>query len=67
MTWFLGWLYLRRSDRDFDPLARAAAARAVTKRDEASAAGERREPTGPVDPAARHAETSPAPSREGRH
>ena len=22
MTWFLGWLYLRRADRVFDPLAR---------------------------------------------
>jgi uncharacterized membrane protein (DUF485 family) len=29
MTWFLGWLYLRRSDRVFDPLARRAAERAV--------------------------------------
>ena len=30
MTWFLGWLYLRKADRDFDPLARRAAERAVT-------------------------------------
>jgi uncharacterized membrane protein (DUF485 family) len=29
MTWFLGWLYLRRADRVFDPLARKAAERAV--------------------------------------
>jgi uncharacterized membrane protein (DUF485 family) len=29
MTWFLGWLYLRRSDRVFDPLAKRAAERAV--------------------------------------
>jgi uncharacterized membrane protein (DUF485 family) len=29
MTWFLGWLYLRKSDRDFDPLARAASDKAV--------------------------------------
>jgi len=29
MTWFLGWLYLRRADRDFDPLARRAAERAL--------------------------------------
>ena len=28
MTWFLGWLYLRRSDRVFDPLAKRAAQRA---------------------------------------
>ncbi len=36
MTWVLGWLYLRRADRDFDPLARAAAEKAL-------AAGKRRE------------------------
>src|SRR5215207_6649332 len=29
MTWVLGWLYLRRSDRVFDPLARRAAERAL--------------------------------------
>lgn len=29
MTWFLGWLYLRRADRTFDPLARKAAQRAL--------------------------------------
>jgi uncharacterized membrane protein (DUF485 family) len=29
MVWVLGWLYLRVSDRVFDPLARKAAARAV--------------------------------------
>ncbi len=29
MTWFLGWLYLRRADRVFDPLARSAAERAL--------------------------------------
>jgi uncharacterized membrane protein (DUF485 family) len=29
MTWFLGWLYLRRSDRVFDPLAKRAAERAL--------------------------------------
>ena len=29
MTWVLGWLYLRQSDRVFDPLARDAAERAV--------------------------------------
>ncbi len=28
MTWVLGWLYLRQSDRVFDPLARAAAEKA---------------------------------------
>ena len=29
MTWVLGWLYLRQSDRVFDPLARKAAERAL--------------------------------------
>ena len=29
MVWGLGWLYLRRADRDFDPLAEKAAARAL--------------------------------------
>jgi uncharacterized membrane protein (DUF485 family) len=29
MTWFLGWLYLRRSDRVFDPLAKRATERAL--------------------------------------
>lgn len=29
MTWVLAWMYLRRAERDFDPLARRAAQRAV--------------------------------------
>ena len=29
MTWYLGWLYLRRSDRVFDPLSKRAAERAL--------------------------------------
>jgi uncharacterized membrane protein (DUF485 family) len=29
MTWTLGWLYLRRADRDFDPLAKRAADSAI--------------------------------------
>ena len=29
MVWGLSWLYLKRADRDFDPLAEKAAARAV--------------------------------------
>ncbi len=29
MVWGLGWLYLRRSDRDFDPLRERAAAKAL--------------------------------------
>jgi hypothetical protein len=28
-VWALGWLYLRKADRDFDPLARKAAETAV--------------------------------------
>jgi uncharacterized membrane protein (DUF485 family) len=32
MTWVLGWLYLRRADRDFDPLAERAARRALEMR-----------------------------------
>jgi len=31
MTWFLGWLYLRQSDRVFDPLAKRAAERALER------------------------------------
>jgi uncharacterized membrane protein (DUF485 family) len=30
MTWVLGWMYVRRADRIFDPLAERAAARAIT-------------------------------------
>ena len=33
MTWVLGWLYLRKSDRVFDPLAKRAAERALEHRD----------------------------------
>jgi uncharacterized membrane protein (DUF485 family) len=40
MTWFLGWLYLRRSDRVFDPLARRAAERAREHRTAAAPAGD---------------------------
>jgi uncharacterized membrane protein (DUF485 family) len=29
MTWFLGWLYLRKADRQFDPLAARARRRAM--------------------------------------
>jgi uncharacterized membrane protein (DUF485 family) len=29
MTWFLGWLYLRKSDKVFDPLAKKAADKAL--------------------------------------
>jgi uncharacterized membrane protein (DUF485 family) len=33
MTWTLGWLYVRRADRDFDPLAERAARRALEQTD----------------------------------
>jgi uncharacterized membrane protein (DUF485 family) len=39
MTWFLGWLYLRKSDRDFDPLAKRAAQRALEHRRPATGDG----------------------------
>ena len=31
MIWVLGWLYLRRADRVFDPLGEAAAERALER------------------------------------
>jgi uncharacterized membrane protein (DUF485 family) len=37
MTWVLGWLYLRQSDRVFDPLAKRAAERALEHRGTAPA------------------------------
>jgi uncharacterized membrane protein (DUF485 family) len=50
MVWGLSWLYLRKSDREFDPLARRAAERAVEVMGEAAPTpataptGERRGP-----------------------
>ena len=29
MVWVLAWMYIRKADRDFDPLARAAAEKAL--------------------------------------
>jgi uncharacterized membrane protein (DUF485 family) len=38
MVWVLGWLYLKKADREFDPLARKAADRAIqVGRDQADA------------------------------
>ena len=47
MTWFFGWLYLRQSDRVFDPLAKRAAERAMAgpAADGPAAAGGAREVT----------------------
>jgi uncharacterized membrane protein (DUF485 family) len=48
MTWFLGWLYLRRADRGFDPLAKRAADRTLAlSRAEATTDGDgrRKRPT----------------------
>ena len=39
MTWFFGWLYLRRADRVFDPLAEKAAERALEPTRVAAATG----------------------------
>ena len=39
MTWVLGWLYLRQSNRVFDPLAKRAAKRALER--DASAGSDR--------------------------
>src|SRR5919106_468379 len=50
MVWGLSWLYLRKADREFDPLARRAAERAVEVMGEAARTpataptGERRGP-----------------------
>jgi uncharacterized membrane protein (DUF485 family) len=56
MTWVLGWMYLRRSDRVFDPLARRAAEQAIDagaerasrkgRFERGAAAGEQPAPTG---------------------
>jgi uncharacterized membrane protein (DUF485 family) len=49
MTWVLGWLYLRRADKTFDPLAKRAAERAVEVGAGGAAVGGT--PAGPADPA----------------
>lgn len=52
MTWVLAWMYLRRAERDFDPLARRAAQRAVD-------VGDGVEEQGVVDEAAKSAPEGP--------
>jgi uncharacterized membrane protein (DUF485 family) len=59
MTWFLGWLYLRKADRDFDPLARRAAERALA---EAGPAEER--PPVAREPVQRTGRSAPRPGEE---
>ena len=50
MTWVLAALYLRRSDKVFDPLAERAAAKAVQVRDDAAAGtSTSAKPTGGTD------------------
>lgn len=44
MTWGLGWLYLRKADREFDPLREKAAARAVEQQTEDEARSRREAP-----------------------
>lgn len=47
MTWVLGWMYLRRADRKFDPLAERAAQRAITAQ-RAAAGRFERQPEAPA-------------------
>jgi uncharacterized membrane protein (DUF485 family) len=58
MVWGLGWLYLRKADREFDPLARKAAETAL-EAGRRAAAGRGREPGRPSEPAAGREEVSP--------
>lgn len=53
MTWILGWLYLRQSDRVFDPLARKAAARAIQPSNPAGPSGGDQAAAGPEQGEAR--------------
>jgi uncharacterized membrane protein (DUF485 family) len=53
MTWALGWMYLRRSDRVFDPLAKRAAEQALRAGAEKQRATGRFDPTGAEEPAPR--------------
>jgi uncharacterized membrane protein (DUF485 family) len=47
MVWVLGWLYLRKADREFDPLAERAAAQAIQEGTENARAAGRFERTTP--------------------
>jgi uncharacterized membrane protein (DUF485 family) len=53
MTWALGWMYLRRSDRVFDPLAKRAAEQALRAGAEKQRATGRFDRTGAEEPAPR--------------
>jgi uncharacterized membrane protein (DUF485 family) len=59
MTWVLGWLYLRRADRDFDPLAKRAAERASS-----DARPETEEPLPPGKPRVRTRRFAPRTGEE---
>jgi uncharacterized membrane protein (DUF485 family) len=48
MTWVLGWMYLRRADRVFDPLAERAAEVALRAGEERAGRFDRRAPGEPV-------------------
>ena len=65
MTWFLGWLYLRRADRVFDPLARKAAEQAVRRRADGRAPA-RTEVSRRFDPAAAERERAAQPEEARR-
>jgi uncharacterized membrane protein (DUF485 family) len=52
MTWVLGWLYVRKADREFDPLAEKAAQRALEVGEESA----RTRKSGSGDTAATRAE-----------
>jgi uncharacterized membrane protein (DUF485 family) len=49
MTWVLGWLYLRRSNRVFDPLAKRASERALALSSTRRAGGDGVRPEGRGD------------------
>jgi uncharacterized membrane protein (DUF485 family) len=66
MTWVLGWLYLRQSDRVFDPLARRAAETARAARTDTGAEGPPRQRRFEPDTAATTRTDRPG-SEEVRH
>ena len=57
MTWVLGWLYLRKADREFDPLAQRAREAALGHTTGGDGAGGRRFERGPAETTTDHPET----------